>query len=122
MRFGDMNLSEYLCGFYASGFEKSSAIQQRANLPCVKGYAVIAQAHSGTGTAATFAVSVLQQIELHVKATQGFCSGIHSWTGSADTKHSSDTKRLHGYLLSCLFGERQCTCLGAGAVDGSSPV
>ena len=43
-----------------------------------RGYDVIAEARSGTGTTATFAVSVLQQIELHVKATRGFCSGMHS--------------------------------------------
>lgn len=35
-----------------------------------RGCDVIAQAHSGTGTTATFAVSILQQIELRVKATR----------------------------------------------------
>uniref|UniRef100_A0A2K5EBY2 RNA helicase n=1 Tax=Aotus nancymaae TaxID=37293 RepID=A0A2K5EBY2_AOTNA len=35
--FDDMNLSESLLrGIYAYGFEKPSAIQQRAILPCVK--------------------------------------------------------------------------------------
>uniref|UniRef100_A0A2K5EC30 ATP-dependent RNA helicase n=1 Tax=Aotus nancymaae TaxID=37293 RepID=A0A2K5EC30_AOTNA len=69
--FDDMNLSESLLrGIYAYGFEKPSAIQQRAILPCVKGYDVIAQAQSGTGKMATFAISILQQIELDLKATQ----------------------------------------------------
>ncbi|EPQ07176.1 Eukaryotic initiation factor 4A-I [Myotis brandtii] len=37
--FDDMNLSESLLrGIYAYGFEKPSAIQQRAILPCIKGY------------------------------------------------------------------------------------
>ncbi|EOA93721.1 Eukaryotic initiation factor 4A-I [Anas platyrhynchos] len=66
-----MNLSEALLrGIYAYGFEKPSAIQQRAILPCIKGYDVIAQAQSGTGKTATFAISILQQIELDLKATQ----------------------------------------------------
>jgi len=34
------------------------------------GYDVIAQAQSGTGKTATFAISILQQIELDLKATQ----------------------------------------------------
>lgn len=38
---------ELLRGIYAYGFEKPSAIQQRAILPCVKGFDVIAQAQSG---------------------------------------------------------------------------
>jgi hypothetical protein len=43
-----MNLKEELLrGIYAYGFEKPSAIQQRAIIPCVKGHDVIAQAQSG---------------------------------------------------------------------------
>uniref|UniRef100_A0A8I5UHC2 RNA helicase n=1 Tax=Pongo abelii TaxID=9601 RepID=A0A8I5UHC2_PONAB len=69
--FDDMNLSESLLrGIYAYGFEKPSAIQQRAILPCIRGYDVIAQAQSGAGKMATFAISILQQIELDLKATQ----------------------------------------------------
>ena len=53
--FDDMNLKETLLrGIYAYGFEKPSAIQQRAIIPCIKGYDVIAQAQSGTGKTATF--------------------------------------------------------------------
>ena len=45
-----MNLKEELLrGIYAYGFEKPSAIQQRAIVPCIKGLDVIAQAQSGTG-------------------------------------------------------------------------
>uniref|UniRef100_A0A8C6UMW6 RNA helicase n=1 Tax=Neogobius melanostomus TaxID=47308 RepID=A0A8C6UMW6_9GOBI len=69
--FDDMNLHELLLrGIYAYGFEKPSAIQQRAILPCIRGYDVIAQAQSGTGKTATFAISILQQLDLDVKATQ----------------------------------------------------
>lgn len=46
--FDDMELSEELLrGIYAYGFEKPSAIQQRAIIPCVRGNDVIAQAQSG---------------------------------------------------------------------------
>ncbi|MGH0176765.1 UNVERIFIED_CONTAM: hypothetical protein FKN15_073674 [Acipenser sinensis] len=69
--FDEMNLRETLLrGIYAYGFEKPSAIQQRAILPCIKGYDVIAQAQSGTGKTATFAISILQQIDIELKGTQ----------------------------------------------------
>uniref|UniRef100_A0A8C1G5M0 RNA helicase n=1 Tax=Cyprinus carpio TaxID=7962 RepID=A0A8C1G5M0_CYPCA len=69
--FDDMNLREALLrGIYAYGFEKPAAIQQRAILPCIKGYDVIAQAQSGTGKTATFAISILQHIDVEMKATQ----------------------------------------------------
>uniref|UniRef100_A0A0N5AKL5 Eukaryotic initiation factor 4A n=1 Tax=Syphacia muris TaxID=451379 RepID=A0A0N5AKL5_9BILA len=62
--FDDMNLKENLLrGIYAFGFEKPSAIQQRAIVPCTLGRDVIAQAQSGTGKTATFSVSVLQNID-----------------------------------------------------------
>jgi len=62
--FDDMSLKdELLRGIYAYGFEKPSAIQQRAIIPCIKGRDVIAQAQSGTGKTATFSISVLQKID-----------------------------------------------------------
>ena len=46
--FDDMDLKEELLrGIYAYGFEKPSAIQQRAIMPCIEGHDVIAQAQSG---------------------------------------------------------------------------
>ena len=50
----------FLRGIYAYGFEKPSAIQQRAIKPIIKGRDVIAQAQSGTGKTATFSISILQ--------------------------------------------------------------
>jgi translation initiation factor 4A len=59
-----MDLKENLLrGIYAYGFEKPSAIQQRAIMPCIDGCDVIAQAQSGTGKTATFAISILQKID-----------------------------------------------------------
>lgn len=69
--FDDMNLREELLrGIYAYGFEKPSAIQQRAIVPCVKGHDVIAQAQSGTGKTATFSISILQQIDTKLASCQ----------------------------------------------------
>ncbi|XP_033099788.1 ATP-dependent RNA helicase eIF4A-like [Anneissia japonica] len=69
--FDDMNLKEDLLrGIYAYGFERPSAIQQRAIIPCCKGIDVIAQAQSGTGKTATFAISILQQIDIEVMQCQ----------------------------------------------------
>jgi len=69
--FDDMNLKEELLrGIYAYGFEKPSAIQQRAIVPCIKGMDVIAQAQSGTGKTATFSISILQQIDTNLRECQ----------------------------------------------------
>ena len=66
-----MNLKEPLLrGVYAYGFEKPSAIQQRAIDPCLKKHDVIAQAQSGTGKTATFAIAILQQIDTSLKECQ----------------------------------------------------
>jgi len=62
--FDHMNLKEDLLrGIYAYGFEKPSAIQQRAIIPLCKGHDLIAQAQSGTGKTATFTIGILQQLD-----------------------------------------------------------
>ncbi|XP_023019493.1 eukaryotic initiation factor 4A-II isoform X2 [Leptinotarsa decemlineata] len=69
--FDDMNLKdELLRGIYAYGFERPSAIQQRAIIPCIKGHDVIAQAQSGTGKTATFSISILQNIDTKLDECQ----------------------------------------------------
>jgi len=69
--FDDMDLKEELLrGIYAYGFEKPSAIQQRAIMPCIEGHDVIAQAQSGTGKTATFSISILQRIDTRSSSTQ----------------------------------------------------
>ena len=58
--FDSMNLKpDLLKGIYAYGFEKPSAIQQRAIRPIVRGRDVIAQSQSGTGKTAVFAIASL---------------------------------------------------------------
>ena len=56
------------------GFEKPSAIQQRAIRPLLKGRDVIAQAQSGTGKTATFSISILQSIDTTIRETQVMCA------------------------------------------------
>jgi superfamily II DNA/RNA helicase len=53
-----------------TGFERPSAIQQRAIMPVLKDHDVIAQAQSGTGKTATFSISVLQKIDHTVRQCQ----------------------------------------------------
>jgi len=57
-------------GIYAYGFEKPSAIQQRAIKPMCKGRDVIAQAQSGTGKTATFSISALQAVDVQTREPQ----------------------------------------------------
>ncbi|GAA95669.1 uncharacterized protein L969DRAFT_92796 [Mixia osmundae IAM 14324] len=69
--FDQMNLKpELLRGIFAYGFERPSAIQQRAIQPVLLGHDVIAQAQSGTGKTATFSISILQSIDLNLRAVQ----------------------------------------------------
>ena len=52
------------------GFEKPSAIQQRAILPIIKGRDVLAQSQSGTGKTGVFCIGVLQNIDTSLMETQ----------------------------------------------------
>lgn len=77
-----MNLKEELLrGVYSYGYETPSAVQSRAILQICKGRGmihsfpdltedVIAQAQSGTGKTATFAISILQSIVTSERETQ----------------------------------------------------
>lgn len=70
--FEDMHLKESLLrGIYAYGYESPSAVQSRAIVQICKGRDTIAQAQSGTGKTATFAVSILQVIDTVVRESQG---------------------------------------------------
>uniref|UniRef100_A0A915LUZ1 RNA helicase n=1 Tax=Meloidogyne javanica TaxID=6303 RepID=A0A915LUZ1_MELJA len=62
--------SDLLRGIFSYGFEKPSAIQQRAIMQIVKGRDVIAQAQSGTGKTATFSIGVLQSLDVVARETQ----------------------------------------------------
>lgn len=62
--FDEMGLrDDLLRGIYQYGFEKPSAIQQRALLPIIQGRDVIAQAQSGTGKSSLIAMSICQVVD-----------------------------------------------------------
>lgn len=66
--FEEMGLKDDLLkGIWNIGFEKPSGIQQRAIIPIINGRDTIAQAQSGTGKTATFAIGVLQRITIDPK-------------------------------------------------------
>jgi len=69
--FDAMELNEELLrGIYAYGFEKPSAIQQRAIRPTILGRDLIAQAQSGTGKTATFAIGTLAKLDAKLRECQ----------------------------------------------------
>lgn len=61
---------ELLRGIYSKGFEKPSAIQKRAILPCIEGNDAILQTQYATGKIATFSISILLQIDTNVNECQ----------------------------------------------------
>ena len=95
--FDDLELNEDLLrGIYSFGFEKPSAIQQRAIKPLLVGRDTIGQAQSGTGKTGAFAIGALQRIDVSKKATQalilaptrelaqqimGVCTGLGQFMG-----------------------------------------
>ena len=69
--FDEMCLRDDLIkGIYAYGFDKPSAVQQRAIIPILKGKDVIVQSQAGTGKTCVFAVGALQSIDLSLKEPQ----------------------------------------------------
>ncbi|KAF5198947.1 Atp-dependent rna helicase fal1 [Thalictrum thalictroides] len=61
---------DLLRGIYQHGFEKPSAIQQRAVLPIIKGRDVIAQAQSGTGKTSMIAITACQMVDTSMREVQ----------------------------------------------------
>jgi translation initiation factor 4A len=69
--FDELNLKPNLLrGIFAYGFEKPSAIQEKAIKPFVEGKDLIAQAQSGTGKTGAFSISILQSIDYDRKECQ----------------------------------------------------
>jgi len=106
--FDDMNLkTELLRGIYAYGFEKPSAIQQRAIVPCVGRRDVIAQAQSGTGKTATFSIAILDNIDTTLPKCQAL---VLAPTRELAQQISKVVIALGDYMsvqcLSCIGGTR----------------
>ncbi|CAB1344756.1 unnamed protein product [Coregonus sp. 'balchen'] len=92
--FDTMGLREDLLrGIYAYGFEKPSAIQQRAIKQIIKGRDVIAQSQSGTGKTATFCVRETQALILApTRELAGQIQKCHSCIGG--TNVGEDIRKL----------------------------
>lgn len=74
--FDEMNLKDNLLrGIFAYGYERPSAIQQRAIMPLITGRDMIAQAQSGTGKTGTFAIGTLQRIDIN-ENERAYCQAI----------------------------------------------
>uniref|UniRef100_A0A8C8JMH9 RNA helicase n=1 Tax=Oncorhynchus tshawytscha TaxID=74940 RepID=A0A8C8JMH9_ONCTS len=93
--FDTMGLREDLLrGIYAYGFEKPSAIQQRAIKQIIKGRDVIAQSQSGTGKTATFCVSVLQCLDIQVLLALGDYMNVQCHSCIGGTNVGEDIRKL----------------------------
>lgn len=69
--FDSMSLPDNLLrGIYSYGFERPSAIQQKAIKPIASGQDVLAQAQSGTGKTGTFCIGSMSRIDVSIKAPQ----------------------------------------------------
>ena len=97
-----------------AGFEKPSAIQQRAILPITSGRDVIAQAQSGTGKTSMISVALIQQLDT---ATRECAAQVLlryrlpvSWRIAAGRPlTSTDIVRGSCQLMQCVL--RQCVVL-----------
>ncbi|PON55877.1 hypothetical protein TorRG33x02_298270 [Trema orientale] len=71
LSFDQMGIKDDLLrGIYGYGFEKPSAIQQRAVRPIIEGRDVIAQAQSGTGKTSMIALTVCQLVDTSTREVQ----------------------------------------------------
>ena len=69
--FDDMDINEnILRGIYSVGFERPSAIQQKAIVPIKEGRDILAQAQSGTGKTGAFSIGSLCRVDPTLKKTQ----------------------------------------------------
>lgn len=103
--FDEMGLKESLLrGIYAYGFEKPSAIQQKAICPMITGRDIIAQAQSGTGKTGTFSISVLQLIDPEIKSEQAIILSPTRELARQTYKVISSLSENMGYSIRQLIG------------------
>ena len=102
--------TDLLRGIYSYGFEKPSPIQSKAIIPILKGKDVIAQAQSGTGKTATFAISALSLLNLESATTQVMIL-------SPTRELSKQSASVLTSIGSMLKGLRVQTLVGGSSVD-----
>jgi len=106
--FDNLNLNEALLrGIYSRGFEKPSAIQQRAIKPMILGRDLVAQAQSGTGKTATFSIGLLQQLDLDLVQCQALILAPTRELAQQIKKEISDIgQHMNVKVLDCVGGTR----------------
>ena len=87
-----------LRGIFEYGFEKPTAIQQRAIVPMTSGRDVIAQAQSGTGKTAMQSISALQVVNVQSRDVQVLCLNPTRELAVQVRQHPRCYK-LHSHLL-----------------------
>jgi len=94
--FDDMGLREDLLkGIYAYGFDKPSAVQQRAIIPIIKGRDVIVQSQSGTGKTCVFSVGALQILDLNTREPPSVNSFSYKRIGRTIPEGDASCGRLY---------------------------
>ena len=95
-----------LRGIYSYGFDKPSAIQQRAIKPIMQGRDVIAQSQSGTGKTAVFSIGILQSIDCRSNLTQALAlSPTRELAGQTAKVVSSIGDFMNVKCVTCVGGK-----------------
>jgi translation initiation factor 4A len=102
-----------LRGIFGYGFEKPSPIQSKAIKPVIEGKDVIAQAQSGTGKTATFAIGALQGVNIEEQSTQVLIL-------SPTRELSSQTAKVVSNLSMFMSGLKVKTLFGGSSVEEGS--
>ena len=94
--FDGMGIREDLLrGLYAYGFEKPSAIQQRAVLPITSGRDVIAQAQSGTGKTSMISLSSVSDGRYNAKRSASVGVIPNERISGSNRENSVSARKLH---------------------------
>lgn len=145
--FDDMPLhQDLLRGIYSYGFERPSAIQQRAIVPLHKGGDLVAQSQSGSGKTGAFSIGLLSRINFSQRHVQGlvlsptreltvqthavisnigsYLSGDNAsfcelFVGGTNVQHDL---RKSGYMIAVGTPGRVCDLLKRGALRTQSMV
>ena len=110
----DLDLDpKLLRGIFAYGFENPSPIQKKAIKPLILGHDIIAQAQSGTGKTATFAIGALQQVNINDNSTQILVL-------SPTRELTTQTAKVFTNLGSMMDGLRVKTLFGGSSIEEGS--
>ena len=102
--------TELLRGIFSYGFEQPSPIQQKAIKPIMNGRDIVAQAQSGTGKTATFAIGALSRVNTKDNSNQILImSPTHELTNQISGVISS--------LGNLIPGLRVKTVIGGSSID-----